>query len=118
MGDQCLKTAEALGARTELHAIQRPNRLVNSGLQFECNHRSGWMYVLPLVLFIVARGRDYYLAPAYPMLLSAGAVWAEQHLALLAPRAQTAALRAAWISLAIGGLVSFALVIPIAPIGS
>jgi len=78
----------------------------------------GWMYVLPLVLFFVARGRDYYLAPVYPMLLAAGAVWAEQHIALLAPRGQQAALRTAWISLAIGGLVSFALVVPIAPVGS
>lgn len=72
--------------------------------------------MIPLVLFVVARGRDYYLAPAYPMRLAAGAVWAD--LALRAPRAQMAALRAVWISLAIGGLVSFALVTPIAPIGS
>ena len=35
---------------------------------------AGWMYLVPLVAFFVVRGRDYYLAPAYPMLLSAGAV--------------------------------------------
>jgi hypothetical protein len=35
----------------------------------------GWMYAVPLVLFLVMRGRDYYLAPAYPMLYAAGAVW-------------------------------------------
>ena len=38
----------------------------------------GWMYVVPLVLLVVLRGRDYYLAPAYPMLYAAGAVWAER----------------------------------------
>ena len=38
----------------------------------------GWMYVLPLLLFLVMRGRDYYLAPAYPMLYAAGAVWVER----------------------------------------
>jgi len=35
----------------------------------------GWMYLVPLVLFLVMRGREYYLAPGYPMLYAAGAVW-------------------------------------------
>jgi len=35
----------------------------------------GWMYVVPLALFLVMRGRNYYLAPGYPMLYAAGAVW-------------------------------------------
>ncbi len=38
----------------------------------------GLMYVIPLVVLLAARGRDYYLAPAYPMLLAAGAVWGEK----------------------------------------
>lgn len=37
----------------------------------------GWMYVVPLVLLLLMRGRDYYLAPAYPMLYAVGAVWIE-----------------------------------------
>ncbi len=37
----------------------------------------GWMYAVPLAMFLVMRGRDYYLAPAYPMLYAAGAVWVE-----------------------------------------
>ncbi len=37
----------------------------------------GWMYAVPLVLFLVMRGREYYLAPGYPMLYAAGAVWVE-----------------------------------------
>jgi hypothetical protein len=37
----------------------------------------GWMYAVPLAMFLVMRGRDYYLAPAYPMLYAAGAVWLE-----------------------------------------
>ena len=78
----------------------------------------GWMYVIPLMLFLVARGRDYYLCPAYPMLLAAGAVWAEGRLASLSPRSQNAAIRSTWTSLAVGGLVSSAFVVPIAPINS
>lgn len=32
----------------------------------------GWMYVIPLLAFLIVRGRDYY------MLLAAGAVWDER----------------------------------------
>jgi hypothetical protein len=35
----------------------------------------GWMYLVPLALFLVLRGREYYLAPGYPMLYAMGAVW-------------------------------------------
>ncbi len=34
----------------------------------------GWTYLALLVLFIVLKGKNYYLAPAYPMLFAAGAV--------------------------------------------
>jgi hypothetical protein len=34
----------------------------------------GWTYGVMLLIFIVLGGKNYYLAPAYPMLLSAGAV--------------------------------------------
>jgi hypothetical protein len=36
------------------------------------------MYLVPLILFLVMRGRDYYLAPGYPMLYAAGAVFVEK----------------------------------------
>jgi len=38
----------------------------------------GWMYLAPLALLVVLQGRDYYLAPAYPLLYAAGAVWIEE----------------------------------------
>jgi len=34
----------------------------------------GWIYVTLLVIMIVLHGKDYYLSPAYPMLLAGGAV--------------------------------------------
>lgn len=37
----------------------------------------GWMYVITLALFAIAKGRDYYVSPAYPMLLAGGAAWFE-----------------------------------------
>lgn len=41
----------------------------------------GWAYVVTLTVFIVLHGKDYYVAPAYPMLLAAGAVLCEQWIA-------------------------------------
>ena len=78
----------------------------------------GWMYVIPLILFFAGRGRDYYLCPAYPMLLAAGAVWVEGRLASLSPRSRTVSNRTIWTSLAVGGLAYSALVVPIAPVNS
>jgi 4-amino-4-deoxy-L-arabinose transferase-like glycosyltransferase len=37
-----------------------------------------WMYVVPLVLFLAGKGRFYYLAGAYPMLIAMGAAAAER----------------------------------------
>jgi MFS family permease len=36
-----------------------------------------WMYLIPLALFFFAKGRGYYMAAAYPMLLAMGAVAGE-----------------------------------------
>jgi len=47
-----------------------------------------WWYLAALLLFAVPGGRSYYLAPAYPMLLAAGAVACEQWFARLQPNAR------------------------------
>jgi hypothetical protein len=44
----------------------------------------GWAYLVSLTVFIVLHGKNYYLAPIYPMLLAAGAVLYEH--ALDAPK--------------------------------
>jgi Dolichyl-phosphate-mannose-protein mannosyltransferase len=83
-----------------------------------------WMYVLPLVLLVLMRGRDYYLAPAYPMMYAAGAVWAERKLSRdvsmqrqepqwvrFVPRALVAAL-------VLDVVAAAAVALPIAPVNS
>jgi hypothetical protein len=78
----------------------------------------GWMYIIPLLLFIIAKGRGYYLAPAYPMLYAAGAVifedafanWRARPLRILRPL-----VWAALITSVIGAVV---VALPIAPVGS
>ncbi len=77
-----------------------------------------WLYVAALLLFWLAGARDYYLAPAYPMLLAAGAVALERGIARLRPvaRGWSIAGVAAVLLLAFAGTVAVAL--PIWPIGS
>jgi hypothetical protein len=78
----------------------------------------GWMYVIPLVALFLARGRDYYLAPAYPMLFAAGAVWGQQWTASLSSNTALHVRRAAWRTLVISGLCGAALTLPVAPLNS
>ncbi len=77
-----------------------------------------WIYGVALVLFSLSRARGYYLAPAYPMLLAAGAVALEAWLTNL--RSGTVlALR-----VSVGGVLILALAagaavaLPIAPVNS
>ncbi len=38
----------------------------------------GWMFLVPLLLFVLAQGRAYYLAPAYALLYAGGSVFLER----------------------------------------
>jgi len=78
----------------------------------------GWMYVITLVALLAAKGRDYYLAPAYPMLIAAGAVWGEQWVNSLSVGAAAEVRRSTWITLLCATLCTSALTLPIAPINS
>ncbi|MGA9356289.1 MAG: glycosyltransferase family 39 protein [Terriglobales bacterium] len=77
-----------------------------------------WMYLVPLVLFIIAKGRGYYLAAAYPMLYAAGAVWGEQQLASLGKRWSAALRTIAWAALAFDALLVGVIAMPSAPVNS
>jgi hypothetical protein len=73
----------------------------------------GWTYLVILAGFLVLKGKIYYLAPAYPMLFAAGAVWIEKWIrarnwiwlkpATLAP-------------LVVGGMVAAPLALPLLPV--
>lgn len=56
-----------------------------------------WMYVVPVALFWVSKGRFYYTAGAYPMLLAMGAVVAERWLGRL-PRWGRVAVGSVWVA--------------------
>jgi hypothetical protein len=78
----------------------------------------GWMYVIPFLLYLISQGRSYYLAPAYPMLIAAGALLWERKLDTISADKVKSRLRSTWVEVAIGAVISGALALPIAPINS
>jgi 4-amino-4-deoxy-L-arabinose transferase-like glycosyltransferase len=78
----------------------------------------GWMYVIPFIAFFVAKGRFYYLAPAYPMLLAGGAVWEERWIATLSVTWSRVVRGVTFGALAIGGALACEIIVPILPLDS
>jgi hypothetical protein len=78
----------------------------------------GWMYVGPLLLFVIAKGREYYVAPAYPMLYAAGSVGAEAWLQSLRPPWAGILRRLLWTALVVDIAIAAALTLPLAPVNS
>lgn len=78
----------------------------------------GWLYLITLLLFALTQGRSYYVAPAYSMLIAAGAAWWESWLTARQPTGRRAGWAALWTLVAVGGVVGFVLIKPIAPINS
>ena len=74
----------------------------------------GWMFAIPFALFAIGKGRDYYTAGSYPILLAGGAVWAEQWIAGLAARRARLIRGAVWSTLVMGTAMGMILV----PFGS
>ena len=76
-----------------------------------------WMYLIPLTLFFVAKGRAYYMAAAYPMLMAMGAAGGERWLASL-PRLGRRTIEAIFFAgLAVCGAFIGALILPLASSG-
>jgi hypothetical protein len=78
----------------------------------------GWMYIIPFLIYLITQGRSYYLAPAYPMLISAGAVVWQGRIDRLSMQKARRAQGLTWAEIVIGAVISGALALPIAPINS
>ena len=78
----------------------------------------GWMFLVPLALLLVFRGRAYYLTPVYPMLVAGGAAFLALRLNLLPALTARWWWRAAWGVLSVGALMVVAITLPLAPPGS
>ena len=76
--------------------------------EFRAYRFLGLSYILTFAFFAFSHGKNYYLAPVYPMLLAAGATWLE--------RSNYALLRAgALILVMAGGAVLMPVTVPILP---
>jgi hypothetical protein len=78
----------------------------------------GFLYVIPLITFFVAKGRGYYLAPAYPVLYAGGAVFGAELITNLRPVWRIFLRWIAWASVAITILFAAAYFVPVAPVDS
>jgi hypothetical protein len=77
----------------------------------------GWMYVIPLALFIIGKGRGYYLGAAYPMLFAMGAVAGEHWLDSLSKLWRRTIEAVYFVALGVVGLYICAIILPIASSG-
>lgn len=96
-----------------------------AGLYFYCGTQAGkpyraigWMYVIPFLIYLFTQGRSYYLAPAYPMLIAAGAVIWQGWIEKLSVQKARLVSGTTWGFVLIGAMVGGALSLPIAPINS
>ncbi len=77
----------------------------------------GWMYLIPLALFMVGKGRGYYLAGVYPMLMAMGAVMGERWVAALSKMRRRVVEATFFSGVVAYGLVMCAVLLPVAPSG-
>ncbi len=76
-----------------------------------------FLYAVPLVLFWISKGRNYYTAGVYPMLLAMGAVIAERFLGFV-PRGTRRTIEAAYFAMfAVISAYICAVVLPLASSG-
>ena len=73
----------------------------------------GWAYVVELAVWIALHGKDYYAAPAYPMLYAAGAVACEQWIERTGRAWLKPAIVIVFLALCLPGLPIIAPVLPV-----
>jgi hypothetical protein len=78
----------------------------------------GFLYVIPLIAFLVAKGRGYYLAPAYPILYVGGAVFGAELIAKLHPVRRILVDWLAWALIVVTILFAAVSFVPLVPIDS
>lgn len=77
----------------------------------------GWMFVVPVAAFWVSKGRFYYTAGAYPMVLAMGATAGERWLASRPKWARVAVASVMFAGVAVVGAYVWARLVPIATSG-
>ena len=81
-------------------------------------HPLGWMFLITFALLWATRGRGYYLAPAYAMLMAGGSVWWEGWLAGRRELFRRIGWGLTWGVMVIAGAAGIILVKPVVPLNS
>jgi hypothetical protein len=76
-----------------------------------------WMYIVPFALFFFAKGRGYYLAAAYPMLLAMGAATGEGWVQSLSKALRLTVEIVTFTGLAVCGAYVCAVILPLQSAG-
>ncbi|MDR3742061.1 MAG: glycosyltransferase family 39 protein [Terracidiphilus sp.] len=76
-----------------------------------------WMWIIPVALLFVAKGRGYYTSGVYPMVLAMGAATCQRWLASLPALARRSIASVYFAGVAAVGAYVIAFVIPLAPSG-
>lgn len=76
-----------------------------------------WMYVIPVAAFVLSKGRFYYVAEAYPVLIAMGAVVSERWLSLMRAWVRHTLEVVYFAGVALIGAVICAQIVPLAPNG-
>jgi Dolichyl-phosphate-mannose-protein mannosyltransferase len=76
-----------------------------------------WMYLIPLALFLLGKGRGYYLAAAYPMLIAMGAAAGERWIGSLRPLWRRSLEAVFFTGLTACGMFACAVILPLASDG-
>ncbi|MEY2486214.1 MAG: hypothetical protein QOH39_1862 [Verrucomicrobiota bacterium] len=117
------RTRDFLPDQLEINLLAAPIAILGLYFYFFSANASrwrtlGWLYVIPFILFLLARGRGYYLAPAYPVLFAGGAVMIERFLRRLSRPWSLSISAVIWLALISDIAIIGAVALPIAPIDS
>ncbi len=77
-----------------------------------------WMFLATFLIFLLAKGRSYYVAPAYVMLTAAGSTWWTNWLAGRSVGLHRAGIGILYSLISLGAVVMIVIVKPVAPINS
>jgi hypothetical protein len=77
----------------------------------------GWMYLIPLALFVIGKGRGYYVAAAYPMLFAMGAVVGERWVDSLKRGWRLTVESLFFAGVAAWGVLAYCILVPLASSG-
>jgi dolichyl-phosphate-mannose-protein mannosyltransferase len=117
------RTKDFLPDQVLLTLLAAPLALLGLWFYFASRHGGnfralGWLYIVAFAVFLVAQGRGYYLAPAYPALYAGGAVWFERLFQQRRGWMAKPVWTFAWVVLGLNILIACFYVLPLAPINS